>query len=398
MHELPAVTLLQQSSARPVDGDELETFGKHAASLYVGGQRPTLNDAVVEVVKHAGLSPEQVRRVIEFANNDAYLQEFKQAGDHRVIEFQGGPADPGVVLRDLNDGGGGTVFDDGLGDYRAPPADSNKLAAMNMAKLGADQRFTDQFGPRAPDLAYAEPFQDALELRDKLASIVGHQSSVLNGLERRYANVCDHLCGLVKQAVLDDQLSLGQVVQAWAAVQDDPEYVKCAFATLTPWLLDNQVFDSRTQIAGSIERLEKQAQIVQTEHPLCTTFADYCATLYKLAETRQLVDETTRGVDTLTEFIKRAAAEPGVLRSAGRAVKNMWGVAKGVSGAAAGAAEQALAGTPNAAKVVSTGLRATPYLGAGALALKTKEKAEQSPTYWRLRGLMPNFGGPQMGY
>ena len=68
MHDLPAVFLLQQEHAKAKSGEELEGFGKQAAWQYVTGKAPTLNEAVVETIKHAGLSPEQVKRVIEFAN------------------------------------------------------------------------------------------------------------------------------------------------------------------------------------------------------------------------------------------------------------------------------------------------------------------------------------------
>lgn len=122
MHDMPSVTLLQQSHAIPKTGEELEVLGKHAAKQYAGGACETLNEAVVETVKHAGLSPEQVRRVIEFANVNAYLTEFgKEGSAHKYIEFHGGPADPAEVLRDLNDGGGGTIFDRGLADYSIQP-------------------------------------------------------------------------------------------------------------------------------------------------------------------------------------------------------------------------------------------------------------------------------------
>jgi hypothetical protein len=136
MHDLPSVTLLQQQHAVPKTGEELEVLGKCASKRYVDGQSETLSDAVVETVKHAGLSPEQVRRVIEFANTNAYLTEFnKEGSSHKYIEFHGGPADPADVLRDLNDGGGGTVFDRGLADYSLPPpqAKTSEVLDRNLA-------------------------------------------------------------------------------------------------------------------------------------------------------------------------------------------------------------------------------------------------------------------------
>jgi len=138
MHDLPSITLLQQAHAVPKTGEELEVLGKTAACRYESGECSSLSDAVVETVKHAGLSPEQVKRVTEFTNQAAYLNEFRKLGsNHKYIEFDGGPADPGAVLKDLNDGSGGTVFDRGVLDYASQPSTPVKTASVkrNMARL-----------------------------------------------------------------------------------------------------------------------------------------------------------------------------------------------------------------------------------------------------------------------
>ena len=87
MSDLPAQGLFQQMNARRVAGEHLEVLGKHASARWQRGDCSTLSDAVVETVKHAGLAPEQVRRVVEFANQDAYLSEFKKgASPHRIVD------------------------------------------------------------------------------------------------------------------------------------------------------------------------------------------------------------------------------------------------------------------------------------------------------------------------
>ena len=53
MHDLPSQTLKQQAHARPVSGEELEVFGKYAASQFTAGLHGTLTKAVVETVKQA---------------------------------------------------------------------------------------------------------------------------------------------------------------------------------------------------------------------------------------------------------------------------------------------------------------------------------------------------------
>jgi hypothetical protein len=114
--------LLQQRNASKVDGSHLEMLGKQAAELWGEGRVKNLSEAVVQTIKTAGLSSEQVRRVIEFTNIDAYNNEFKKEGaPNKVINFDGGPADPAIILADLNGGGRSNVFNTGNRDYATPP-------------------------------------------------------------------------------------------------------------------------------------------------------------------------------------------------------------------------------------------------------------------------------------
>ena len=85
-----------------VSKEYLQDLGKQAASLHSRSGRP-MTDAVVSVLhKEAGLEPEHVKRVVEFANNEAYLDRFNMMdGEHRVVNIDNGPASPGQVLREL---------------------------------------------------------------------------------------------------------------------------------------------------------------------------------------------------------------------------------------------------------------------------------------------------------
>lgn len=150
MHDLPSMLLLQQSHASPKSGEDLEVLGKYAAEQFAKRRCASLSDAVVAAVKEAGLSPEQVRRVVEFANTNAFLAEHKKEGAvNRYVDFVGGPADPAEVLRDLNDGGGGTVFDRGVADYSLPPLQKVAGASLRaMEKVAAED-----LGPTLGDLA-----------------------------------------------------------------------------------------------------------------------------------------------------------------------------------------------------------------------------------------------------
>jgi len=80
-----------------VDPDTLRMFGQKAATQFVGGQVP-MNDSIVQMAKEANLNHEQVKRVVEHANNLAFSQMFK-AGFSQNITFP--MADTSVVMQNL---------------------------------------------------------------------------------------------------------------------------------------------------------------------------------------------------------------------------------------------------------------------------------------------------------
>jgi hypothetical protein len=308
MNDLPSTILLQQLGARPKGGEDLEVFGKEAANKYVRGTSRTLTEAVVETVKQAGLSPEQVRRVVEFANVDAFLQEFRKEGQkHKVIEFAGGPANYPDVLRDLNDGGGGTVYDTGSSDYNAPPPDLAKTANRNRDRLGTENvKLAQAFQAEDTPIPFENPWQESIELREKLAAAHAGVSSALSSLEVHYVDVLDHLYGLVKQAALGGT-TLGEIVAAWSSVNQEPIFMKAAFSQLTPRLLDGGVFPSRGAIGESLVKTAA-AGLVNTEHPLISTYTDFCDTLTKLAKTRKVQEELGSALGTMNTFVQKLAA------------------------------------------------------------------------------------------
>jgi hypothetical protein len=312
MNDLPSTILLQQLIARPKGGEDLEVFGKEASSRYLSGRSPTLTEAVVDTVKSAGLSPEQVKRVVEFANTDAFLQEFKKEGRvHKVVEFDGGPANYSDVLKDLNDGGGGSALDSGSGDYDTPPPNVAKTASANADRLGLEHvKLAQAFAVEEQSIPYENPMQDSIEMREKLAAAYDGVSSSLSSLEVHYTDVLDHLAHEVKQAALGGT-SLGEIVTAWSVVSDEPTFMKAAFEQLTPRLLDGGVFPSRGAIGESLTKTASFISgMVNTEHPLIRHYGEFCETLTKLARTRAVQQEIYEGLNNITTFIQKLAAGP----------------------------------------------------------------------------------------
>ena len=397
MSDLPSTIRLQQNNSRPMSGEDLEVFGKTAASRYCQNMYGTLSEAVVETVKKAGLSPEQVRRVVEFANTDAYLQEFRKEGQHKVVEFQGGPASFSDVIKDLNDGGGGTVFDSGGGsfDYDSPPPDVFKTAQVNAHRLGLEEvKLAEAFGVEDAPLPYADPLKDIGDMRVKLAAAYDSLMSDVSYLENEFADVGDRLFHEVKQASLGG-LELGQLITAWSTVTDEPEFMKAAFTQLTPRLIANGVFPSKDALGDSLMK-KAGAGIVNPQHPLILGFSDYCNTAVKLAEHRLAAEEVAEHLDQVSTFCKQAVDAHGAGQAVGRVIgkgidlgKKIWGGAKHVSDVAARGVEGAAAGagaSPGVQKGLGWGVRHVPHAMALSAGMTAYDHAKYNPTMQGIKG------------
>lgn len=314
MHDLPAQWALQQQHARPVSGEELEAFGKKASALWMGGNAPTLTAAVVETVKHAGFSPEQVRRVVEFTNTDAYLTEFRKEGStHKVINFEGGPANPAAVLQDLNDGGGGTVFDRGVMDYSESPA-------MKTSHV-EDSVLEEMFKSSGATYSEVDPQSEFFELRDKVASLHSNLASELTSRELDYHHAIGDLYYQVKQAALQE-VPLGDVLKAWQPVCDDEIYVKLAFEYIAPKLMNEGIFHQLDKLGESLEKTSS-SKLVNTEHPLVTSFQTYSQALYKLAEVRDRQAEAGSYLQDMNSVIQKMAEGQGFIPAVVGAFKGL---------------------------------------------------------------------------
>lgn len=301
MSDLPTFGLIQQMHAKPVSGEHLEVLGKQASARWLSGEVKCLNDAVVETVKHANLSPEQVKRVVEFTNQDAYLKEFKKEGSaHKFVDFAGGPADPAEVLRDLNDGGGGSVFDRGTLDYNTPPTEKKASAKgdleHDMIAMFAGEKVSEEY-------VYADPLAPIVELRDKVASASRCLDDQVSGLEVAYADLADALYHRVKQAALNGS-ELGEIVQVMSEAAPSTEHMKVAFQLMTPRLLREGVFHSGEAMDASFNKTAGM-KMANKEHPLCVDFEEYCEVLSKLAELRSAQSDTFGALKEIEDVIRK---------------------------------------------------------------------------------------------
>lgn len=389
MEDLPVSLLMQQEKAKSRTGEELETFGKYAAAQYLKGECKTLSEAVVESVKVAGLSPEQVRRVVEFANTSAYLQKFASEGpSHKVISFKGGPASFPDVIRDLNDGGSPKTASVGpsssLHDYALPPPSPTALMFRSPELTGeVDTKLASAFAVEEQVYPFSDPMREALDLRDKIAGLHDEATAELSALENVYLDCCEELFHEVKQASLSG-VPLGHVVKAMGLVTDDPELFKVAFAVLSPRLVTNEVFRDEAAVVDSLAKTAG-AGIVNPEHPMLVAFGEFCGTLQKMAATRAVRADAEQQLGILSRFVTKAAS---VAAEAGAAIGEVashlpkaWRAATGAAARASAPAAEfgtALAGETGG-KVLGGAVKYAPHIAAALAAEEGYQRAKNNP-------------------
>lgn len=380
--DLPNNMRSQQARALPVSGSHLEMLGKMAASAFRNGAEPSLTQAVVRVVRHERLSPEQVQRVIEFCNTDAFLQQFRQDGQaHRVVELRGGPAVPSDVLNDLNDGGGGTVFDTGLSDYATPPKSVKTAAEIDIV----DQVLQDGFG-RPDPIVYDSPLEDVGETRRKMAAAVEELRYQLGGLQSSLWEAEQGLFHQVKTACLEGA-SLTDVVTLWSTSPwADGPMIKTAFEFLAPRLVQNQVFSSGEELVGSFSKTAS-AGLPNQEHPLYQCFESYAELVTKTAAAVLSIDEFEQGQKQLRAFEKEAEGLIHAIKDVARAG---GGVArKGVELGGGFLLGPNHKGVQQAGQLTEKAVSYAPEAAALIGANELRRKAKYSPTANKALSFMP---------
>jgi hypothetical protein len=246
-----------------VSPDRLKMLGKQASLLFTDRAIP-LTDAVVRVVsENPGLNVEHIRRVTEMANNYAFETLFnKTAGDHRVINFEDGPADPAAILNELNAAPKEKV----KMAYRAPP----KINKFIPGAEGIERAF-DMVKQASPmDMTMWEnPHRSVFELQEMLKAAQSQMASDMQYWGDRFEEASDQLYKEARKVVLEGH-SPAEVSIIFQKRAVHPGISKLALKQIA----DRMDWDS--SFVSEIRPMEKLAEnmVVNSNHPLCVAF-DY---------------------------------------------------------------------------------------------------------------------------
>ena len=384
------------ATARGSTPEELEVLAKHASNQFHQGKFSSMEDAVVETVKTAALSPQQVRRVCEMANIDASLVEFRKEGrDNRFINLDNGPADPSKVLGRLN-GRQTTELQKEAHHYReAPPAQLMKAAH----RLPVEDQPLYKTAAAEP-----VPIQESIEPINRaylnLVDAKEHRLAEKRASQRGIEHALDTLYGSCRDAIGEGS-SLGQIGHVWA--QFAPlEVIKVAFAHCGPRLIESRQLTG-DQYVVSLEKVAHQG-IPNPDHDLVRGIRQLGAELVKQAELNQELQNLDRALDECLHVIKTAVDEASggatlgkALGAVGKGVGGLLNTASHGVGGFAGGLTRGLGAGEEAAGLAALAGRTLPYAAAGLGALHLVDRAsagmQANPVAPMILGPSDPYGG-----
>jgi hypothetical protein len=313
---------------------EMKTVKPSAARQPATGGMARQN-AIIKSILSTGMAggrPVSFRELNTLANNAGYRAHYRGASPTRYAYGLG----PSIWKSSSAEGEAPVkTAEQQLEEYilsEQPRVEETKVA--HPLDHYEDEAFA-QFGSGDTPYPYANPIQPLQEARTKLAGAVDAVASELSRLEADYAIACDSLLSRTKTACIEGT-SLGDVTVAWGSVAPDEEFIKAAFQYLTPKLRDT--FGSYDALGASLQKHAAVESIVNTEHPLVQTFADWCDVLGKLAHARVVKEELESSLAQTDAFMKRAFVREAV-GTAGKVLSGAGRLAQRTGGAARGAAE-----------------------------------------------------------
>jgi hypothetical protein len=166
---------------------DLEQLGKEAALSYISSNI-ALNDSILKTAQNHNLNRQQVNRVVEAANVDAYLHLIKKAEDN-YVDFP--LADSSTIYNRLSDHKFSVPSSN---DYDAPPTKTADFTFFNIEDAAFEKTASDK-------LRYGQLRKEAREINGK-CNYIYDQAEITRG---EFIENYNQLWNFTKQAVLQEE-------------------------------------------------------------------------------------------------------------------------------------------------------------------------------------------------
>jgi hypothetical protein len=318
--------LLTSSSSRgSVNPETLEYIGQKASNEYLE-KRASLNKAIVKLAgQHPELNNEHIHRIAEFANNITFQQLFEQNKDKNV-HFD--IADPGVIIRDLRDGGtpahSGKMLHNKADYFQAPireekQAEFGDLESGMNELMGREERAGSQGqGEAVPQVDYqklasagldpswqgsANPVNDVFAEHKRLERAKEELSAAYETADLMYKQAQADFYRIVKgEVTAPDGAGLGLISAAFEKVAG----AKIAEQELTP-VVQRLMTDGVSGDALTAQLRKTAGKVLNLEHPLVSCSAGLIKAAHERKIAHSALLDLEKGLEATTAFFKQAA-------------------------------------------------------------------------------------------
>lgn len=301
--ELTQYLLSDRKTHARISPEALELMGKQAANMFLDEGLP-LNGSIAKLAAaHDDINPDQVKRVVEFANQAVYLglhDKAKTAGAKESYP-QFALADAGLILQGLSKQASPDRQPQVDTDYGRAPARHEKLASITADNLLADLFKTKE----AADLDYTKEsvINDIVSVKEDLTSLRDHLTHSAAQLDVMHKEAQEEFYDLVKRHLLDGN-SFADVVAAARIPGVPQEKIAAALQPFVVRLMKEKVA-SPTKLRAQVEGFEKVAhRIVNEEHPFVTSFRAYLTANSEIEKVAVGLEEVEVELGRVNAFIR----------------------------------------------------------------------------------------------
>ncbi len=285
-----------------LSAESLELMGKQAANRLLNDGIP-LNETIVKLAgEHQDINGEQVRRVVEFANNAVYLamhDSNKTAGANSSYpQFE--IADPARILQDLSDGARPTVTTKVDVEYSKLP---EKKADVELRDDVIERVFGFNPDKLASDSSATSPINQVVDAKGSLNSLRENLEHHGEQFTMALKQAQDEYYDLTKNYLLEGG-SFADVIVAARSSGADKSKIAYVFQPIIARLLKEKVA-SPVRLQLMTEQLEKVAhRVVNEKHPLVSTFKSIVALESEIDKIATSLSDIDTQLDKVNNFIK----------------------------------------------------------------------------------------------
>ncbi len=308
----PFQDLLTQSPGRQVSPELLEALGRKASQMFQTQGIP-LNQAIAQLAgQYSELGNEHIKRIVEFANNVTFQEQF-QSGQDKNVHFN--IADPGIILRDLKDGG--TPSHDGKplgnGDYAKPPVVGAKESGTLDHEL--ENLFTNRYsggnnGGEAEQVkmasaqgeigGHANPVEDVYDLHVRLRATREKLAEAHEVFDLALQDAREGLYQIIRREIIEpDGAGLGGVIGGLEKMAS-ADFV----ADVMEPLIGRLVAEGVPNLSASLEK--KAGRFLNTDHPLAKTWAGLLKAAEEQVRAATALADVDKGLAEAELFLKQA--------------------------------------------------------------------------------------------